>query len=104
LGLAIADELDADHDMAAADLADQRQVAERPEALLEIRPEFAHALAQLLALHDLQVLEAGGAGHRMGGVSEAVGEELALGALAGDALVEPVREQEGAQRNVAGGQ
>ena len=80
------------------------EVGQRLEALLEIGAEFAHALAQLLALHDLQVLQAGGAGHRVGRVGEPVGEELALGALAGDAVVEPVRQQEGAERNVAGGQ
>src|SRR5262249_48627007 len=48
--------LDAQHEMAAANVADQRQRLELPQFLLEIGAERTHILADLLSLHDLDVL------------------------------------------------
>ena len=93
LGLLVLHRLDAHHELVAPHVADQRQRQELVEPLLEVRADLAHVAAQVLALHDLDVLERGRAGDRVPGVGEAVGEERAVGLRHADDLVDIVGEE-----------
>ena len=58
LGLLVLYRLDAHHELLAPHVADQRQGQQLVEPLLEVGADFAHVAAQVLALHNLDVLEA----------------------------------------------
>ena len=87
----------------AARLPHQRMVDQRLQAQLENRRHALHVLDDFDALVDLDGLERDGAGKRMAGVGEAVGEHALLAALLQQPLVDGLRNGDGAQRHVGRG-
>ena len=72
---AIGVDLDAGEEADAADVADDREVAQRPDGVEEIGREGGGAREEVLALVDVERGEAGGAGGGVAGIGVAV-EEL----------------------------
>lgn len=56
LGLAVGDAFDAHHEALAADVADEFEIAQVVESLLEDRTDLADMAADVLAFYDFQVL------------------------------------------------
>ncbi|MCY1558868.1 hypothetical protein D9M68_958430 [compost metagenome] len=97
LGLLVGDKLDASHQPLAANIADQRQLGEALQALLQVGADVLDVGQQAFAFDDLDVLQRGNAAHRMAAVGEAVGEAAATAGLA-DHLPDAFGENAGAQR------
>ena len=91
------------HEVAAAHVADDRQLRQRLEPLHEIGADLAHVAADVFALDDLDVLERRGAGHRVPGIGEAVAEDHAPGLGPAHLCEQLVGDDRGSERLVARG-
>ncbi|MNJ36516.1 hypothetical protein D3C77_313070 [compost metagenome] len=99
----VGDEFDTGHQFHAAHIANQWQVAQALQTLLQIATDILDVVQQVFPLDDLDVLQRRGAADRVAAVGEAVGETPALARL-GDHLPDPVGKDTGAQRQVGRGQ
>src|SRR5207248_5158545 len=61
--------LDAQHEMTAAHIPDDRQIDQLLEPALEVWPDLADMAADVLAFHDLDILESRRTAHGMAGIS-----------------------------------
>ena len=84
----------------AARLADQRMIAERHQALLELRRACRRGLEDLVALVDLQRLQRDRGRDRMARIGEAVAEGADLAALGDQRLVHVLRDHHAGDRQI----